>query len=103
MKREEHTELIQKIRTALPAGADLSVVTEALTTLSDDYGTVVAELDTTKTNVSQMTKDLESLRETNMRLFLKVGSPTPDIDKKADPEDTRLKFEDLFNEKGGLK
>lgn len=102
MKREEHTALIQKIRTALPEGADLSAVTEALTTLSDDYGTVVAELDTTKTNVSQMNKDLESLRETNMRLFLKVGNPAPGPDKPG-PEDKRMKFEDLFDTKGGLK
>lgn len=53
------------------------------------------------------TKDNEALREANMKLFLRIGSKSREEGVKdeygAEPPKEKLKFEDLFNEKGGLK
>ena len=99
MKREEHTNLIRDIRLNLN---DEGKVTELLTQLSDDYGSITADLESTKKTTEELKAQAESLRETNMKLFLKVGNPiTPE--KPTDPNEGRLKYEDLFNEKGGLK
>lgn len=56
-----------------------------------------------------LTTDNENLRSANMKLFLQVGSRKTDGQRKEDttgvkeqPE-SKLKYEDLFNENGGLK
>lgn len=99
MKREEHTNLIRDIRLNLN---DEAKVTEMLTQLSDDYGAITADLESTKQTSQELKAQAESLRDVNMKLFLKVGNPIPP-DKPSDPNEGKLKFEDLFNEKGGLK
>lgn len=57
----------------------------------------------------ELTNDNENLRSANMKLFLKVGEQKPDSEViqsktgiKQEPV-TKRKFEDLFNEKGGIK
>jgi hypothetical protein len=99
VKREDHTNLIRDIRLNLN---DEAKVTDLLTQLSDDYGSVTADLESTKQTAESLKTQAESLREVNMRLFLKVGNPIP-VKPEHDPQEDRLKFEDLFNEKGGLK
>lgn len=80
-----------------------------LTQLSDE---VVKDYDTL-TQLTETNKDLtaknETLRDANMQLFLRVGGTkeNDDDDEIEDQnkrkKDTKLKFEDLFNEKGGIK
>lgn len=59
----------------------------------------------TKSN-NQYVTDNEALRKANMQLFLRIGSKTPEEMKRdeygEEPKEKR-KFEDLFNEKGGIK
>ena len=66
----------------------------------DDHDLVLNERNQLKT-------DNESLRQANMKLFLQVGSDDPQIKKpgSTNPENknNELKYEDLFDDKGGIK
>lgn len=99
MTREEHTKLIRDIRASL---GDEAKVTEILTNLSDDYGTVLTAAETDKANAEKLVKDNEGLRDVNMRLFLKVGSPDTGGKSETVVEKSEMTFDKLFNEKGGL-
>lgn len=82
---------------------------ESLAELSDELSSIFDSLaDVTAQNTNLM-NDNEQLRSANMKLFLRVGADkTPaDIRKNStgidDNPAEKLKFEDLFDEKGGLK
>ena len=72
---------------------------------SKDYDNLVS---LTETNAN-LTKDNETLRDANMKLFLRVGEakdPTTVIKNNTgvtDPPKEKRKFDDLFNEKGAIK
>jgi hypothetical protein len=103
MKPEEHTAIIQRIRASLN---DEAAVTELLTTLSEDYGSVTTEVNTTKQTADQLKADNDKLRECNMKLFLKVGNPAPENNNGSGQqgnENKKLSFDALFDEKGKLK
>lgn len=59
--------------------------------------------------IKKANEDLETLRKANMDLFLKVGAQKSEAEIKKDTtgiddkKDEKLKFEDLFNDKGGIK
>lgn len=70
-----------------------------------DYDTLSA----LTTQNEGLVADNESLREANMKLFLRVGEQRSDSDRVRDstglddePKEKR-KFDDLFDEKGGIK
>lgn len=73
-----------------------------LADLSTDGGETFTHFATVETERDSARDDNEKLRAANMKLFLKVGEPgKTDPDK---PEDTKKRrFEDLFNDKGGIK
>lgn len=103
MKAEEHTALIQQIAQNLN---DQTVVTGLLATLSSDYTETLGRIE----KLPQLESDNEILRSANMKLFLQVGSPVTEVKpKETKPNETpnnddaaELKYENLFNEKGGL-
>ena len=82
---------------------------ELLSQLSEeatkDYDNLATLTETNKT----LTSDNETLRDANMKLFLRVGADkTTDEQNKDktgvdDKEKTKRSFDDLFNEKGELK
>jgi hypothetical protein len=103
MTRDEHTALIHDLRQNLTNEAK---ATEILTKLSDDYGETLTKSEENAKTAEKLTKDNTELRDVNMRLFLKVGVPNTNTETKPDSntgENKPLKYEDLFNEKGGLK
>ena len=82
---------------------------DMLAGLSDEVTAAFDSIDTlTQTNAS-LTNDNESLRSANMRLFLRLGEQKDDKERFKDEtglddkKQEKRKFEDLFNEKGGLK
>ena len=108
MTREEHTALIRKIQEKIKDIDDGSI-TEELAELSDDYGTTLGEIDTLNLKNTKLTNDNENLRDTNMRLFLKVGEKVMN-DKSDNSESAGTSdsipmptIESLFDEKGELK
>lgn len=70
--------------------------------LTDNVGADYDRFATLEDENKNLTQANESLRESNMKLFLQVtekSKPEPVIEQ---PKEKR-KFEDLFNEKGELK
>lgn len=81
-----------------------------LAKLSDDTSTIFDENATLKTEKEKYEADNEKLRQANMDLFLRVGSEKSKEEQIKDstgidtkPPAEKRKFEDLFNEKGGIK
>ncbi len=100
MTREEFNTLINDIGTCEDETQRREMLTSLRETVSSDFDRL-EELEETN---AQLTTDNETLRSANMKLFLRVGDerePEPPLPTPA-PKD-KLKFEDLFNDKGGLK
>lgn len=83
---------------------------ELLTQLSEDYSETTATLTAHAENIETLTKNNETLREVNAKLFLKVGSsePVPNVPNPSEPvpEGSETQeiptYDSLFNEKGEL-
>jgi hypothetical protein len=99
MTYEEHTALIREIRESATDEGKLSTL---LTQLSDDYNSTLGTVKETTDKNTELTQANESLRESNMKLFLKIGQEVKPEENKT-PEDTKKSFEKLFDEKGELK
>lgn len=106
MKRDEHKNLINEML-GLVSADHQARASEILTSLSEDYETVLTESEGNATRVSELTANNETLRAVNAKLFLKVGevpntppnNPTPPTE---DPDKPTITFESLFNDKGEL-
>lgn len=99
MTREEHTSKIMQIKEKIHE-IDDGTITNILADLSDDYSALLTDIDNKTLQAEKLQNDNENLRDTNMRLFLRVGEvKTEDV-----PQDESKKrdYSDLFNEKGEL-
>lgn len=75
-----------------------------LTEITEELGSVYDAHDVLTEANTKFAADNKKLQEYNMQLYLKLGSQTKQEDKGFQVEETkRLKYEDLFNEKGELK
>lgn len=81
----------------------LATLSGEATTLFDNHATLTSQNES-------LTQANEDLRAANMKLFLQVGANKTEQQlqhdrtgiQKEEPE-TKLKYEDLFNDEGGLK
>lgn len=101
--KDEFNEVIQKIGTC----EDEAERRTLLATLSNDVTDIFDNVETLTSDNSKLIDDNKKLQDANMELFLQVGGRTQqqarqDVLPEEEPK-TKLKFEDLFNEKGGLK
>lgn len=83
---------------------DGSISTE-LTSVMDEFNTVYDNNETLTHENETYKSNNEKLREANMKLFLRVGEekkPEP-TNEPEEPKEEKLKFEDLFDDKGLLK
>ena len=80
---------------------DQGKVTQILSDLETEVTTFNTRFSTLETQAQEQTSQIESLQKTNMNLFLKLGNPVPE--KVVHSTETKLSFEDLFDENGGLK
>lgn len=102
MDKTEFQTLIKKIGSC----EDEAERRELLVSLDEQTAPIFDSVDTLTTQNASLNQDNEALRSANMKLFLRVGSRTEEDARKEEHQDNppeRLKFEDLFNEKGGLK
>lgn len=78
-----------------------------LTDLENDMTGVFDENENLKESNKQFETDNETLRQANMKLFLRVGSDKQEEQgeegNQGNAEDEKLKFEDLFDDKGEIK
>ena len=102
MKPEEQKILLSEILVASQAG-DTALVSEKITALSEDYGTVNAALVLATSKVNELSGKNTALQEQNLKLFLKQGAVVIP-DKTDEDEKKKLDFADLFDpETGKLK
>ena len=75
-----------------------------LTEITDDLGSVYDANDVLTEANTKFATDNKKLQEYNMQLYLKLGSQTKQEDTVVKTEEKpKLKYEDLFNDKGELK
>lgn len=90
--------------TAIGTCTDDAERRELLASLNEDVGQDYDAHAAAVEERDRLTADNERLRDANMKLFVRVGDPAkpapnnPNNDKKDKP-----RFEDLFNDKGGIK
>lgn len=71
--------------------------------LETNYNSLKTKHDTDLETIDKLNQDVESLKETNMQLFLRVTQPTDNIDTKNDTKEPskgatpREKLDDLLN------
>ena len=99
MTKQEYTERLQ----AIGAEADETQRRELIAALIEDGGADYDSFTTASEERDQLRSDNETLREANMKLFLRVGTHKDPDQKPGDPPAAKPKFEDLFDEKGGIK
>lgn len=99
MNKQQYTERLQ----AIGAEADEAQRRELIAQLIEDGGADYDSFATTTAERDQLRSDNETLREANMKLFLRVGTHKDPDPKPGDPTKEKPKFEDLFDEKGGIK
>lgn len=77
-------------------------ITDLLADLSDDYGAVLAQIDEINLQNEKLKHDNDSLRESNMRLFLRIEK-APEENQTNQKEPQKRTYENLFDDKGELK
>lgn len=105
MTKEEFNQKIKEITENL---SDQGKVTATLTELYQEYEKVFDEKGQLSTLNETLTSKNDELKNYNMELFMKVGKQEKDEEKGKDSlkdkqegkEEPKLKYEDLFNEKG---
>ena len=81
---------------------DPALMRTKLTELKEDICGVFTSHDEMSKSVEKYKADNEELRNANMKLFKQVGvTEKPNVEKEVEKES--LKYDDLFNEEGGLK
>lgn len=105
MKKSEFTEKIKAIGTCEDDVQRRALLAELEEDAAKDYD----DLEILGTETQTLTTANEVLRDANMKLFLRVGeSKTTEQIKKDETgietqKKDKRKFEDLFDEKGGIK
>lgn len=98
MDKQELIEQITKIGTCEDDVERRTMLTE----LQDSVSTVFDSNEQLTTENTELRDNVNRLYDENMKLFLRVGEDKKPDDEPEPPKEKR-KFEDLFNEKGGLK
>lgn len=105
MKKEEFLDKLKEIGTEEDEVARRTMLSD----LTDEVTRVYDENSTLMESNSKFEEDNEKLRSANMQLFLKVGANKTEQEVKEDKtgikedkQDPR-RFENLFDDKGGLK
>lgn len=101
MKKEDLKTRIQTIGGL----ATMEEVRSELAKFQGELETDYEERDELQATNQNLTTDMETLRQANMRLFLQVGSKEDPGKKKTDEgkSDENLTYDNLFDDKGGLK
>lgn len=97
--REEAQALLTEIGTI----EDAAERRAKLTTLTDGVNGLFDENKTLSEAKTKFEADNKKLQEYNMQLFLRVGGQTTPKEDEHKPSESKLTYENLFNEKGELK
>lgn len=101
-------DVIKRI-TEIGTADDITQIRDSLAQFADDLATDYDRYAGLEAANEKLVKDNDTLREYNMKLFLRVGEEKTkeDVTKAEtginDPVPVKRKFEDLFTEKGAIK
>lgn len=82
----------------LEAASDPDKGLEALSTLKEHGKTIFTTVDTLTEANTKLTEQVQNLRDTNMALFLKTGSPAPDNKEEQEKTGDEI-FDELFTKR----
>lgn len=95
-KKEDISSLIKEIGECSSMEEARGKLVDFQKGLEEDY----TEHDTALSETAKYKQEAEKLREDNMKLFLQITDGKP---KEPEKPKEKLKFENLFDEKGGIK
>lgn len=111
MELTEHRNIVNQLM-GMVAPENQATASELFTQLSEDYEKQSTSLSEVSKSVEDLTKNNETLRSVNAKLFLKVGEQvtgTQDNNNRPNGSDTSENnsedvpsYDSLFNEKGEL-
>ena len=107
MEKNECIEKITAIGTCEDDVERRTLLADLQTQVAADYDSFTAA----NTKADELTAEVTQLQENNMKLFLQVGSMQQDNNNDSGSgsgssgtdENEKMSFDDLFDEKGGLK
>ncbi|MBO7241788.1 MAG: hypothetical protein J6U90_04985 [Methanobrevibacter sp.] len=101
MEKQEFLDKITAIGTCEDDVERRTLLSELQESVSADYDSMA---DLTAKN-TDLTAEIKKVKEHNMDLFLQVTSNNKELppDAEKDEPEEKLSFDDLFDEKGGLK
>lgn len=105
MTREEFNEKAKEI---LNHVSDAGKISEILDELRNGFNEEILKAESAATTAADLAEKNQNLQAANMALFLKTGemAATGDPEKekeKIKEDEKKMKYEDLFDEKGELK
>lgn len=104
MNKEQFTQIMNDIKSKV--SDDTGEVSNLLADLYDGFDGVFNERETLQTTNTELNTINATLKEQNMKLYLRTGSQEPGNKSKGsesdEGDDTELSYEDLFNEEGEL-
>lgn len=105
MEKQEFLDAMNNIGTCEDEVQRRELIASVIESASSDYDNLAT---LTETN-QKLSDDMETLRDANMKLFLRVGESKQSDEMKKDTtgidnkEIQKKDFKDLFDEKGGIK
>lgn len=99
MEKNAFLEKIKEIGTCEDDATRRSLLADLQEEVSADYDSFSES--TTKNE--ELTAEVKRLQEHNMNLFLQIGQPEGNQKPDKPEEEEKMKFEDLFDGKGGFK
>lgn len=104
MTKEKFTEIMNTIKSKVDD--ETGEVSNLLADLFDGFDGVFNERDTLSATNNELSTTNATLKEQNMKLYLRVGSPEPankgNGSSSNEGSDDELSYDNLFNEEGEL-
>lgn len=106
MDKQGFTNIMNQIKEKVTD--DTGEISNLLADLYDGFDGVFNERDTLKTNNTELNTTMATLKEQNMKLYLRVGANEPTNKSGGagcsnDGDEQELTYDNLFNEEGELK
>ena len=90
---DEFREKLTSVRNNL---SDEGRISEILVELGDSYNEIIANIENTKNENDTLRSANENLRDSNMRLFLKLGKPEEKPEEKPKDSEGQDSFDDCM-------
>lgn len=80
----------------LAGEADTARISEIVSAIVENYSYALADLEIANGKITELATQNENLKETNMQLYLKVGTPVTEENPIVEEEEETLSYDDLI-------